>query len=183
MVLIEVLGNGSSPVLTGAVESDGPGPLVVNLGASPGLPAELCEVVASFFAPEALYLGRGTARRLGDPWAVELDVGVMQAVQRRSAARVPGRYRVALGAFDGLDDYVSVTGQTVDLAPGGCRVLVDDPLPDGAMPTVCIQLVDEPVVAQARVVDNREREGRWEYRLAFEDIDEPARQRLALLLA
>jgi hypothetical protein len=184
VTLVEVLTPSATPplCLTGIVDSDGPGPVVIDLGASPTMPADRCEVVASFFTPEALYLGRGTAARGRFGHLIELDVRAMQAVQRRSAPRVRGSYPVALGAFFGVDDYVSVTGTTVDIAPGGCRVVVSERLPDGAEPTVCIQLVDdESVVAQARVLEDREDGGRWEYRLAFEDIDEPDRRRLARL--
>jgi hypothetical protein len=183
VVLIEIVGDGPSPVLTGGVEEDGPGPMIVNLGASPSLPAERCEVIASFFTPEALYLARGTARGMPEPWLVELDIREVQSVQRRSAPRRQVSYRVALGAFSGLDDYVSVAGETVDLAPGGCRVMVDSPLPEGTEATVCIHLSDEPVVTQARVVENHQEGVRWEYRLAFEDLDEPDRARLATVLA
>jgi hypothetical protein len=182
MVLIEIVGDGPSPVLTGGVEEDGPGPMIVNLGASPTLPADRCEVIASFFTPEALYLGRGTARGLPEPWLIELEMRQLQSVQRRSAPRRRVSYRVALGAFSGLDDYVSVAGETVDLAPGGCRVVVDAPLPDGGEATVCIHLSDHPVVAQARVVENHQEGLRWEYRLAFEELDEPDRVRLAKAL-
>jgi len=182
VVLIELVGRPEAPVLTGAVEADGPGPMVVHLGASPPLPDHRCEVVASFFTPAALYLGRGEARAMGQG-LIELDVQAMQAVQRRSAPRVVRRFPVALGAFSGSEEYVSVAGETIDLAVGGCRVVVDSPLPDGADPTVCIQLSDEPVMAHARVVENHEEGGRWAYRLAFEDIDEPGRSRLATALA
>jgi hypothetical protein len=183
VVLIEIVGDGPSPVLTGGVEEDGPGPMIINLGASPTLPADRCEVIASFFTPEALYLGRGTARGLPEPWLIELEVRQLQSVQRRSAPRRRVSYPVALGAFSGLDDYVSVAGETVDLAPGGCRVVVDAPLPDGGEATVCIHLSEQSVVAQARVVENHQEGLRWEYRLAFEELDEPDRSRLATALA
>jgi hypothetical protein len=182
-VLIEVLGDDHKTLLTAGVESDGPGPMIVNLGGSPPLPDGRCEVVVSFFTPSALHLGRGTARALADHRLVEIDVRALQHVQRRSAPRVPCNYPVAIGAFDGVDDYISVAGETIDLAVGGCRVVVSGPLPEGGEATVCIQCQGEPVVAQARVVDLREDRGRWEYRLAFEDIDEPDRRRLLTLIA
>lgn len=184
MVLVEVTGIEPPLCLTGIVESDGADPLVIDLGASaPQMPAGAADVTASFFNPEALYVARGTAMRSADlTRLIELDVRSMQAVQRRSAPRVVGAYPVALGAFS-ADDYVSVAGETIDLAPGGCRVVVTEPLPDDVMPTVCITLLDhESVVAQARVLENREDGGRWEYRLAFEDLDELDRRRLALLV-
>lgn len=170
-------------MLTAGVESDGPGPMLVNLGGSPPLPRDRCEVVVSFFTPAALHLGRGTARALADKHLVEIDVRALQHVQRRSTPRVPCSYPVAVGAFAGVDDYVSVAGETVDLAVGGCRVVVTEPLPDNADATVCIQCQGEPVVAHARVVDLRADGGRWEYRLAFEEIDEPDRRRLLELIA
>lgn len=183
-MLIEVLNDAPGPVLTGGVESDGPGPvMVVNLGASPSLPHDHCEVVVSFFTPAALHLGRGTARAVSGTRLVEIDVRALQHVQRRATPRVVRAYPVALGAFDGTDEYVSVAGETIDLAIGGCQVVVDAPLPDGAETTVCIHLRDERVVAQARVVENREEGGRWAYRLAFDDLDEPDRARLLSAIA
>jgi hypothetical protein len=183
VVLLELLDERDAPVLTGAVESGGgPGPVTVHLGASPPLPAERCEVIASFFTTGALYLARGTARQLAERWLVELDVRELQTVQRRGAPRVPRRYPVAVGAFSGLDDYVSVAGETVDLAPGGCRVLVDQPLPEATEATVCIRLSEDSVMAHARVLENRADGGRWEYRLAFDQIEAPDRRRLATLL-
>jgi len=170
--------------LTGVVEGDGPGPVVIDLGASaPQMPHGATDVTASFFNPEALYLARGTAVHMPHMTRlIEVDVHSMQAVQRRSAPRVQGAYPVALGGFT-ADDYVSVAGETIDLAPGGCRVVVTERLPDGVEPTVCITLVEQDsVMASARVLENWEHDGRWEYRLAFEDIEEPDRTRLALLV-
>ncbi len=188
VVLVEVVGVEPPLCLTGVVESDdvGAGPLVIDLGASaPQMPAYPSNVMASFFNPEALYVARGVALRApGVDRLIELDVRSMQAVQRRSSPRLHGAYPVALGAFS-ADDYVSVAGETIDLAVGGCRVMVTEPLPDGVTPTVCITLVDhETVVVQARVLEHRpaEHAGHWEYRLAFEDLEEPDRRRLALLV-
>lgn len=184
VVLVEVTGIEPPLCLTGIVESDGFGPVMIDLGASaPQMPDGACAVTASFFSPEALYQAKGVAVR-SDPLArlIELDVESMEAVQRRSSPRLTGAYPVALGAFTD-DDYISVAGETIDLAVGGCRVLVTEPLPDGVAPTVCITLVEhESVMAQARVLENREDGGRWEYRLAFEDLDELDRRRLALLV-
>lgn len=182
VVLVEVARIEPPVCLTGVVDADQP--LVVDLGASaPEMPGDQCEVTASFFNREALYVAWGTAtRRPHLPRLVELDVQSMQAVQRRAGPRAQCAYPVALGAFT-ADDYVSVAGETVDLAPGGCRVVVSERLPDGAAPTVCIRLMDQQtVVAHARVLEGREDEGRWEYRLVFDEIDEPDRQRLAVLV-
>ena len=54
VALIEVAGN-DRECLTGVVVDNNGGPVVVDLGSSPHLPGEDCEVVASFFAPDALY--------------------------------------------------------------------------------------------------------------------------------
>jgi hypothetical protein len=179
VVLVEVLGSAEAPCLTGVVDSDGPGPILVDLGGSPPLLQERAEVVATFYTPDAVFLGRGAANRLRTGY-LELDLSAMQSVQRRAAPRLRGAFPVALGAFDGPDEYVSVAGETVDLSAGGCRVLVDSPLPPGAEPTVCIQLT-EPVVAMARILEDHREGTRWEYRLAFEDIEEPDRRKLSLL--
>jgi hypothetical protein len=179
-VLVEVLGSAEAPCLTGIVESDGPGPILVDLRGSPQLLQERAEVVATFYTPDAVFLGRGAANRLSAGNYLELDLSAIQSVQRRSAPRLRGAFPVALGAFDGPDEYVSVAGETVDLSAGGCRVLVDEPLPAGAQPTVCIQL-SEPVVAMARILEDHREGSRWEYRLAFEDIEEPDRRKLSLL--
>ncbi|HZQ26965.1 MAG TPA: PilZ domain-containing protein [Acidimicrobiales bacterium] len=181
IVLLEVLGLAEAPVLTGVVGSDGPGPILIDLGGSPPLPTERAEVVATFYTPDAVYLGRGAAVRLDEGNLAELDLSAMQSVQRRSTPRVRGAFPVALGAFDGADDYVSVAGETVDVSPGGCRVIVTAPLPAGVDPTVCIQL-DEPVVALAHILEDHQEGTRWEYRLAFAEIEEPDRRRLSRLV-
>ena len=181
-MLIELAGRGDGPALTGGVEHGGPGPIVVNLGASPRLPQRQWDVVASFFTPEALYVARSTATALDDDCIIELDVREWAVVQRRAAPRVQRHFPVALGAF-AEDDYISVAGETTDLAPGGCRVVCDEHLPHEGEATICIQVAGEPVVAHARVLEDRPDGGRWEYRLMFDEIEEPDRRRLALVLA
>src|SRR5687768_986820 len=72
--------------LTGVVVDDAGEPVVIDLGASPDLPQENCEVVASFFAPDALYRMRAKAAHHDHLESViDLTIEDIERVQRRSA--------------------------------------------------------------------------------------------------
>lgn len=174
--------------LTGVVVPGerGPGvggvpPVLVDLGASPRPEHEVSEVVASFFAPEALYRLLAKATQEGDGLLV-LDVSAVERVQRRAAPRLlvnlPVRLRPS-GRAPAL-----VTGETVDLSTGGCLVATDRPWPDDSDPVVSIDLPDGAlVVTQARVLTVDLTGGAWEYRLSFPGIAESDRDRLSRLVA
>jgi hypothetical protein len=181
--------------LTGVVvEDDGGGAdvVVVDLGASPPLATPDCEVTASFFSPEALYRAAATcARHNGGDSVVDLTIHRMERIQRRSSPRAQVRMPVVLSNFDDPDPdaggsvFASVTGESIDVAEGGCRVVTDRQFPHGCDPTVTLHLSDtEELVALAAVLEEQDRpDGRHEYRLVFIDPDDDHRERLAKLVA
>lgn len=155
--------------------------LAVDLGASPRPAHEVSEVVASFFAPEALYrlMAKGTLEEEG---LLVLEVSAVERVQRRASPRVAVALSVRLRPSGRAP--VLVRGNTVDLSSGGCRLATDRPWPEDSNPVAAIELPDgELVVTPARVVTVDPTGDGWEYRLAFPDIDPDARDRLARLVA
>ena len=181
IALIEPVG--ASPgrdCLTGVVVPDAR--IVVDLGASPRPEAEVSEVVASFFAPEALYRlsGKATVEPGG---LLVLDVAGMERVQRRTAPRV----RMALPVRMGMGERAMptiVSGETIDLSTGGCRVTTDRPWPDDSDPVLSIDLPDGgAVITPARVITVDLSGDGWEYRLAYPAMDGDDRERLSRLVA
>lgn len=155
--------------------------VVIDLGASPRPEHEVSEVVASFFAPEALYRLLAKATQEGDGLLV-LDVSAVERVQRRAAPRVRVNLPVRLRPSERAP--ALVTGETVDVSTGGCLVATDRPWPDDSEPVVSIDLPDGAlVVTQARVITVDLTGGAWEYRLSFPDIAESDRDRLSRLVA
>jgi hypothetical protein len=180
IALIEPVG--ASPghdCLTGVVV---PGDRVaVDLGASPRPEQDVAEVVASFFAPDALYRLSAKASQ-EDEGLLVLDVQAVERVQRRAAPRVLVTLPVRLRPSERAP--ALVTGETVDVSAGGCRVATDRPWPQESDPVISIDLPDgEPVVTQAKVITVDLTGEGWEYRLAFPGIAETARDRLARLVA
>ena len=179
VALIE-LEDESDQCLTGVVMT-GDGPVVVDLGSSPRPSVESYKVTASFFAPDALYRVKATAARHADQDAlIDLTVHEVERVQRRQAERARVSIPVAMTAFDDPGDFVSVTGQTVDLGPGGCRVRTETLFPPGCDPTVSVRLPDgDTMVVLAQVLQATADEDAWEYRLAFMEVDEGDGKRLS----
>lgn len=177
IALIEPVG--SSDCLTGVVV---PGErLAFDLGASPRPAADVAEVVASIFAPEALYRLSGKATHEGDGLLL-LDVSDVERVQRRATPRVlvtlPVRLRIPAA------DAPALSGETVDVSAGGCRVTTDRPWAEDTDPVVAIDLPDgDPLVTQGRVVTVDLTGDGWEYRLAFPGIADGDRERLSRLVA
>jgi hypothetical protein len=166
--------------------------VVVDLGGSPPLAMPECEVTASFFAPEALYRARATcARHDGDDSIVDLTLHQVERIQRRRTPRAKVRLPVVLSNFDDPDPeaggsvFASVTGESIDVAEGGLRVVTELEFPHGCDPTVTLHLSDtEELVALAAVLEEQDRaDGRHEYRLVFIDPDDDHRERLAKLIA
>lgn len=180
IALVEVLGPVPVPeALTGIVLNNG-SDLVIDLGASPKLPASTCEVTASFFTPEALYLVQATATARENPALLELDVTDVLAVQRRASARLRATLPVTISRRAGE----AVAGETIDVARGGCRVRTDAPLADDDDHDSLLSLRlgdDDPVVTRARIVEGHPERGGWEYRLAFDGIADADADRLAVL--
>jgi c-di-GMP-binding flagellar brake protein YcgR len=146
-------------------------------------------VVASFFAPDALYRMKATLTPHGGREAViDLDVHDIERVQRRTAPRARLSLPVVMSNFDdpATDDpsFTSVKGQSVDIGEGGCRVVVPRPFPSGCDPTVTLQLPSgDTVVALAAVLQAAAvSSGGYEYRLVFLEMDELDRLRLAELV-
>lgn len=190
VALIE-LASGGRDCLTGVVIADDSDDVVVNLGASPR-PAEAeCEVVASFFAPDALYRMTATLRpHEGHDQVIDLKIHDMERIQRREAPRVRVSITAIMSNFDDPSDsdpgaFASVVGRTVDVGEGGCRVILPRPFPHGCDPTVTLELPkDETIVALSAVLQATATSlGEYEYRLVFLEMEEVDRLRLAELIA
>lgn len=168
--------------LTGVVMAD-PGRVVIDLGASPRPSTGTYEVEASFFAADALYRLAATAKSVTTADSVvELIVHGVERVQRRSDPRVRISLPIALASFDDPGAFISVRGETLDIAPGGCRVVTDREFPASVDPTISITMpAGAPVVALARILDHNQRGDRWHYRLVFAVMDDGDRARLTEL--
>lgn len=186
VALIE-LSSGGNECLTGVVLEDSEdGPVVVDLGASPRPIEAECEVIASFFAPDALYRMTATlSSHDGQRAIIDLRVHDIERVQRRTAPRARLGIPAVLSNFDDPGAFSSMVGETIDVGEGGCRVLLQKPFPSGCDPTVTLQLPSgETVVALAAVLQaNVVSDGRYEYRLVFLELDDVDRLRLAELVA
>ncbi len=180
IALIEPVG--ASPgrdCLTGVVVPDER--IVVDLGASPRPDAEVTDVVASFFAPEALYRLTGKATVAPDGLLV-LDVAGVERVQRRNAPRARLTLPVRMGMWERAVPTI-VSGETIDVSVGGCRVTTDRPWPDDSDPVLSIDLPDGgAVVTPARVITVDLSGDGWEYRLAYPTMAGDDRERLSRLV-
>jgi hypothetical protein len=194
VALIE-LSAGGNDCLTGVVVDGLGGPdgaVVVDLGASPRPTDGDCEVVASFFAPDALYRLTATLsphEHAATDTIIDLRVRDIERVQRRTAPRARIQIPVILSNFDdpATEDpgaFASIPGETLDVGEGGCRALLPRPFPHGCDPTVTLQLPSgEAVVALAAVLQaNATGDGRYEYRLVFLELEDVDRLRLAELV-
>jgi len=186
VALIEV--PGLDECLTGIVVEEGGDdetPLVIDLGASPRPPDPECDVVASFFAPDALYRVSATAvpHNGGTPAVIDLRVHEIERVQRRQAPRARHQLHTVLSNFDDPGALVSVVGETVDLSEGGCRVRTEKMFPHGCDPTVTIALPNgEDVVILGAILQSVADGDGYEYRIVFLEIEEEDRSRLARLV-
>lgn len=178
----------SDDCLTGIVLGSDNGSVVIDLGASPRPSEPACKVTASFFDPDALYRVKATLSPHDDRTSViDLTIHDVERVQRRVAARARVIVPVALSNFDdpGIGEFASVTGESIDVGEGGCRVVVDGQFPPGCDPTVTLHLTaGETLVALAAVLEEQQRpDHRFEYRLVFIDQDDGHREQLAKFLA
>ena len=153
-------------LLTGIVLPDATR-LLVDLGASPGVRGSE-DVMASFFASDALYKLDATATPTGSGTVVELDVHEVERVQRRSEPRAKVRLPVTVGGGDSM----RLLAETVDVAASGCRIATERPLPAGADATLVIRVpgMDEPIVVEARVLEVAAVGDHFEERLMFAAI-------------
>jgi len=172
------------------VVGDDTGQVVVNLGASPRPDSDECEVVASFFAPDALYRMSATLTpHEGHDGVIDLRIHDIERVQRREALRARIFIPVIMSNFDdpGQGDpgaFGSVKGETIDIGEGGCRVLLPQPFPHGCDPTLTLEVPSgEPIVTLAAVLQaSVTSQGSYEYRLVFLEMDEVDHLRLAELI-
>lgn len=191
VALIE-LSNGGNDCLTGVVVDGLGGPngaVVIDLGASPR--PDLvggdggCEVVASFFAPDALYRITATAAPhdgAGDA-VIDLRVHAVERVQRRQTPRARHHLHAVLSNFDDPGALVSVVGTTVDIGQGGCRIRTAKPFPPGCDPTVSLALDDgSDIVLLGAVLQVTNVDDGYEYRIVFLDVEDEDRSRLAQLV-
>ena len=191
VALIEV-SDGGNECLTGVVlAGDDGNEIVIDLGFSPKPEHVDCEVVASFFAPDALYRMTATlAPHDGGPdKVIDLRVHDIERVQRRNAPRARITIPVVMSNFDDPSaedsgNFSSVVGESLDIGEGGCRAIMPKPFPSGCDPTVTLQLPSgDTVVALAAVLQaNATTDGRYEYRLVFLELEDVDRLRLAELI-
>ncbi|HEX2849681.1 MAG TPA: PilZ domain-containing protein [Acidimicrobiales bacterium] len=186
LALIE-LADGSRDCLTGVVVGgdDDDDAVVIDLGASPQPPGDAVEVVASFFAPDALYRVNATASpHDGRAKIVDLTVHRIERVQRRATPRARVVLPATLSNFDDPGAFVSVIGDTVDLGQGGCRVRTRKAFPGGCDPTVTLTLPNGgTVVALAAVLQSETVDDGFEYRLVFLEIDDVDRDQISGLVS
>ena len=185
VALIEVMG--LDECLTGIVlEDDGDEtPFVIDLGASPKPPGEECEVVASFFAPDALYRVSAVAvpHNGGTAAVIDLRVRDVERVQRRQAPRARQNMHAVLSNFDDPGALVSVVGETIDVSEGGCRIRTARMFPSGCDPTVTITLPGgENVVTLGAILQSIADSEGYEYRIVFLELEDDDRSRLARLV-
>jgi hypothetical protein len=191
VALIEV-SDGGNECLTGVVLAGDEGEeIVIDLGFSPKPEHVDAEVVASFFAPDALYRMSGilAAHDGGPDKVIDLRVHDIERVQRRTAPRARITIPVVMSNFDdpSVEDsgtFSSLVGESLDIGEGGCRALMPKPFPSGCDPTITLQLPSgETVVALGAVLQaNATSDGRYEYRLVFLELEDVDRLRLAELI-
>jgi hypothetical protein len=184
VALIEVAGEEScltGIVVEGASAGDDSA-VVVDLGGSPKPPSAPVEVIASFFAPDALYRVTATAvpHNGASTKIVDLRVQNVERVQRRTTPRTKASLPVVLSNFDDPGAMVSVVGKTLDVGMGGCRVQTGKAFPAGCDPTVTFTLDDgSTVVALGAVLQSQLEADTFEYRLVFLEMDDADRLRLS----
>jgi hypothetical protein len=102
-------------------------------------------------------------------------------VARRAKRSLP----VILSNLDDPGAFASISGETVDISEGGCRVVVQQRFPAGCDPTVTLELPNgETLVALAAILEEIHRtDGSCEYRLVFIEQDDGHREILADLVA
>lgn len=174
-----VLEVGDRPPIT-AVVLDDDDRLLVDIGAAAPPAADATEVLASFFAPDALVIVTGKLVVADDERGqYELVVDDLRRVERRKTRRVEIDLPCSLTAPD-----VVVKGHTLNVSAGGCRVVTDRQFPAGDEPIISFQLTGgETLVAVAFVVARAHEGDTWDYRLMFTDIDPADRDRLNDLAA
>jgi hypothetical protein len=178
VVLVEL----GDEALTGVVTDVASDVVVLDLTTA-ALPPDDTDVLASVFAPEALYRARATAH-LVDGSSIRLDrIHDVETVQRRRWPRRPLSVPISLLAVDGPSPAAAV-GETIDLGVGGTHVRTSSALPAGVDPLATLTLPDgDVIILPTRVVFAHAEADGFEYRLAFQDIDPDDAARLSKLLS
>ena len=187
VVLLEFEGEDArGTCLTGLVVKDERGEVTIDLGASSPAALDGSEVVASVFAPEALYRLHATAHAGRAGLVALAPVHEVERVQRRSWPRRALHIPVTLVPLDGTGtdaDFTGVAGRTVDIGMGGMRVETIRALPGSVDPSVMMTLDDgTSLFLPTRVVHSDDGPDGCEYRLAFHDLGEEDAARLAALV-
>jgi hypothetical protein len=168
--------------VSGVVEA-GDGDTLTIVGVSPPDLPEGTEVTVSIFAPEALYRIRAGAHWLSSDRLTLDPIHDVERVQRRRWSRHELHLDVRLAPLDRAGHTPGIEGRTLDIGLGGVRIETGTRLPFGPDLSVILMLPDgAPLVARASVVATDDRDGWFEYRLAFDALDEVDTANLAALL-
>jgi hypothetical protein len=168
--------------VSGVVEA-GEGDTLTIVGVAPPDLPEGTEVTVSIFAPEALYRIRACARWLSSDRLTLDPIHDVERIQRRRWSRHELCLDVTLAPLDRVGRDTGIEGRTLDIGLGGVRVETETRLPFGPDLSVILMLPDgAPLVARASVVASEDRDGSFEYRLAFDTLDEVDTTNLAALL-
>jgi c-di-GMP-binding flagellar brake protein YcgR len=128
-------------------------------------------VEARFVAPAAMYRLTTTAKVSAAKGArITLGhVAKIERVQRRRFPRVAAALPVAVAAYSAeTRTFIALEGLTIDLSAGGVSLLTTTALPVDATAHLALTLPGGVLDALARVVEGSEDDGRYLYRLAFE---------------
>jgi hypothetical protein len=179
------LGRRNAEALTGTV-GDGDNEHLTIVGVSPTDIADGTEVMVSVFSPDALYRIRAGVHWVG-PSRLAIDpVHDIEQIQRRRWPRHELHLDVTLVALaDDSPDHPTpgVAGRTLDIGMGGLRVETSVPFSAGTTVRLTLMLPDgAPLVALATVVASDARNGSFEQRLAFDQLDDLDTNNLAALL-
>jgi len=167
---------GSDDHYTGIVAAAGEGGIDVTLSRPiDGLErtGATAEVEARFIAPGAMYRlttkAKVTASKGG---RITLgEVSRLERVQRRRYPRVAAALPVAVAGYSPeTRTFVAHEGLTIDLSAGGVSLLTTTPLPGGPNLHLALTLPGGVLDALARVVEVLEHDGRYQYRLALEQV-------------
>lgn len=152
----------------------------LTFGATP--PPDGTSVTVSHFATDAMYKVIGTSRRIGSDLVLLSNCVAEPTVQRRRWLRSTTCLPVTLIPPED-SDVIGVYGDTIDIGIGGARVKTADFTSPGPDPLVSLTLLDgEPLFVASHVVSSKATGKRWEYGLAFCDLDASKTRRLGRLV-
>ncbi len=174
--------------LTGLVDDASHDHLTI-VGVSPADLVDGTEVMISVFSPEALYRIRAGVHWI-DPRRLAIDpIHDIEQIQRRRWPRHELHLDVTL--FPPPDETLplpaqgahGVAGRTLDIGMGGLRIETSVLFPAGTSVSVTLMLPDgAPLVTRTTVVATHPRDGTFEHRLAFDQLDDLDTTNLVALL-